>query len=55
MHIPVLPTSTLVEKKPDYVLITAWNFADEIMHQQKDYQQLGGRFIIPIPKLRIIE
>ena len=54
MHIPVLPVSTLIERQPDYVLILAWNFAEEIMKQQREYHNRGGRFIIPIPKPKVI-
>jgi hypothetical protein len=54
MHIPVLPVSTLLEKQPDYVLIFAWNFADEIMSQQKAYRDAGGKFIVPIPMARVV-
>ena len=44
----------LASDTPDYVVIMAWNFADEIMSQQTEYSTGGGRFIIPIPEVRII-
>ena len=54
MHIPVLPVSSLVERRPDFVLILAWNFANEIVAQQQAYLQSGGRFISPNPRPRFM-
>jgi len=55
MHIPVLPVSTLVELQPDFVLILAWNFAEEIMFQQQEYLQKGGKFIIRYQSQRCLK
>ena len=55
MHIPVVPDEQLLKDKPDYALLLAWNFADEIMKNLKEFKSAGGKFIIPIPKPRIVE
>jgi novobiocin biosynthesis protein NovU/D-mycarose 3-C-methyltransferase len=53
--IPIRPPELLVQDKPDYAVILAWNFAPEIIRREITYQQAGGRFILPLPEPRIVE
>jgi SAM-dependent methyltransferase len=53
-HIPVVSPKKILETKPDYLLILAWNMADEIIYQQKEFQDKGGKFIIPLPTPKIV-
>lgn len=55
VHIPVLPVEAIDEAKPDYVLILPWNLKDEIVAQMRHIGTWGGKFIVPIPKIEIIE
>jgi hypothetical protein len=52
-HIPVHSPDKLKSTKPDFVLILPWNLKEEIMDQMQCIRDWGGRFVVPIPSVRI--
>ena len=53
MHIPVVPAQALYDRKVDYAVILAWNFAEAIMQKHSAWRSGGGRFIVPLPNLEV--
>jgi SAM-dependent methyltransferase len=54
-HIPVVAPERLLLDQPDYVLLLAWNFVDEIVQQQAEYRRRGGKFMVPVPEVKILD
>lgn len=54
-HIPIREPEFISKTKPDYLLILPWNLKDEVMQQMQGIQEWGGKFVIPIPQLEIIQ
>jgi hypothetical protein len=52
-HIPIFPPEKIRETRPDFVLILPWNFKDEIMQQMSFIREWGGRFVVPIPEVKV--
>jgi SAM-dependent methyltransferase len=52
-HIPILAPEAIREAKPDYLFILPWNFKDEIMEQQAYIREWGGKFVVPIPEVKV--
>ena len=53
-NIPVYSDDKILKSKPDYALLLAWNFSKEIIINNVKFLKKGGKFIIPIPKIKII-
>ncbi len=53
-HIPVFPSSALAEKKPDHVVVLAWQYANPIVRRNQSFLDQGGHFIVPMPGVRVI-
>lgn len=52
-HIPVVSPEALMRARPDYVLILPWNLQEEIRRQLQGIEEWGGRFVTPVPTVRI--
>jgi SAM-dependent methyltransferase len=53
-RIPIEPPKRVRETRPDYLLILPWNLETEIIEQMAFIREWGGRFVVPIPKTRVI-
>lgn len=55
LHLPVLPSSVLDERKPDYVVLLAWRFSETIISKNQAYLAGGGQFLIPVPEFNVCQ
>ena len=53
-HLPIISPAAMAARKPDYMVILAWNYAQPIMAKNQAYAAGGGRFIIPVPEARVL-
>ncbi|HTS80763.1 MAG TPA: class I SAM-dependent methyltransferase [Myxococcaceae bacterium] len=54
-HLPIRPWSAVEEApvRPDYALVFAWPFIEEVKRRRRDYLQAGGKFIVPLPSVSV--
>jgi SAM-dependent methyltransferase len=54
VHLPIRAPESLLQERPDYLLLLAWNYRDEITRQQDEYRRRGGRFVVPLPGPEVV-
>ncbi len=54
-RIPIYGPEKIRETKPDYLLLLPWNLQEEIVRQMADIRTWGGKFIVPIPQVKVID
>jgi 2-polyprenyl-3-methyl-5-hydroxy-6-metoxy-1,4-benzoquinol methylase len=54
-HIPIFGPEKIREVRPDYVLILPWNFQEEIVKQMAEVRSWGGKFVVPIPAVKVLD
>lgn len=54
-RIPILKSDQIIIQQPDYLILLAWNFAKELMKKTQDYEKNGGKYIIPIPEVKVLK
>jgi len=55
VHIPIVPYERFQEAFPDYALLFAWNHAGEIMEKELDFMRRGGKFIVYVPSVQVLD
>jgi hypothetical protein len=53
--VAIHPPSKIFETRPDYVMILPWNISDEVRSEMSGIREWGGRFVVPIPNVRVLE
>jgi SAM-dependent methyltransferase len=53
-HIPIFHPDQIRKTKPDFLLLLPWNLREEIMHQMACIRDWGGKFVVPIPEVRVL-
>jgi|TARA_B110000438_G_scaffold231985_1_gene227509 SAM-dependent methyltransferase len=54
IHLPIKSPNEITKSKPDYLLILPWNLQNEIMEEMNFIREWGGKFVIPIPEVKIL-
>ena len=54
LHLPVLPSAALYERKPDYCVALAWRYAEPFIAKHRSYLEQGGAFVVPVPEFRVV-
>ena len=52
--IPIISEEQARQEQPDYFLVLPWHFFPEFRKREKNFLQSGGKFILPVPRVKIV-
>jgi len=55
LHLPVIATDMLIERKTDFVVIIAWRYVGPVIDKNQAFRDRGGKFIVPLPKVEVLQ
>jgi hypothetical protein len=50
-----VPVERVFTERPDYLIVFAWNYIDEIAEQLRSYREAGGRLVVPFPQPKVLD
>jgi len=54
-HLEILSWESMEKRiKPDYIILFAWSFIDEVLQKRSKFRDDGGMFILPLPTVKVI-
>jgi 2-polyprenyl-3-methyl-5-hydroxy-6-metoxy-1,4-benzoquinol methylase len=55
VRVPIVPVERVFTERPDYLIVFAWNYIDEIAEQLRSYREAGGRLVVPFPQPKVLD
>lgn len=53
-QVPIVPPEAVDERRPDWLVVFAWDRADAVVERCAAFRERGGRLLVPLPTLRVI-
>jgi hypothetical protein len=54
LHLPVVPSEAIYERRPDYIVVLAWRYYEPILRKHPQFTARNGKFVVPMPELKVL-